>query len=365
MSFSILGLSTAVPPHRMSQDESALLARRVICQTDQQARVLTALYQKAGVSNRYTALPHEIALNWAPEAGDDSTKLATGVSVGPTTGERMQYFAEHASSLAVRAAQAAIAEAGVEPVQISHLITVSCTGFSAPGVDIDLIHELDLRPTTQRIQVGFMGCHGAINGLRCARALTGADPAAVVLLCAVELCSLHYRFDWDPPRIVANALFGDGAAAIVGAGDTVKNTNNWSVVATASCVLPNSKDAMSWQIGDHGFEMMLAARVPDLIRKHLRNWLAAWLDEQGHSIESVGSWAIHPGGPRILHVCAEALGLSSEHIAVSEEVLAEFGNMSSPTVLFIVNRLRERQAPRPCVSLAFGPGLTAEAVLLH
>jgi predicted naringenin-chalcone synthase len=365
MGFSILGLGTAVPEHRMTQDQSALLARRVICQSEKQARVLTALYQKAGVHNRYTALPHEIALNWAPEAGSDSTTLATGVNVGPTTGERMQYFAQHASALARQAAQGAIAAANVEPRRISHLITVSCTGFSAPGVDIDLIHDLELRPTTQRIQVGFMGCHGAINGLRCGRALTLADPAAVVLLCAVELCSLHYRFDWDPPRMVANALFGDGAAAIVGAGSSVGNANEWSVAGTASCVLPDSKDAMTWRIGEHGFEMTLAATVPDLIRTHLRNWLSAWLLEHGHSIESVRSWAIHPGGPRILNECAEALALSPEHIAVSQEVLAEFGNMSSPTVIFIVKRLRERKAPRPCVSLAFGPGLTAEAVLFH
>ena len=122
---------------------------------------------------------------------------------------------------------------------------------------------------------------------------------------------------------------------------------------------------MTWCIGEHGFEMTLAATVPDLIRTHLRNWLSGWLLEHDHSIESVRSWAIHPGGPRILNECAEAIGLSPEHIAVSQEVLAEFGNMSSPTVLFIVNRLRERKAPRPCVSLAFGPGLTAEAVLFH
>jgi predicted naringenin-chalcone synthase len=120
---------------------------------------------------------------------------------------------------------------------------------------------------------------------------------------------------------------------------------------------------MSWRIGDYGFEMTLAATVPELIKRHLRAWLSAWLHEHRHSIESVGSWAIHPGGPRILHACTEALGLSQQQVAVSGEVLAQFGNMSSPTVLFIVDRLRERRAPRPCVSLAFGPGLTAEAAL--
>jgi predicted naringenin-chalcone synthase len=363
MSFRILGLGTAVPAHRMSQKDSAALAQRVICQTEQQARILTALYLKAGVSNRYTVLPHEIALNWAPQAAGEAAGLATAVSFGPTTGERMRFFAEHASPLAGQAALRAIEKAGVDPRRITHLVIVSCTGFSAPGVDIDLIDALELRPTTQRIQVGYMGCHGAMNGLRGAHAVTTADPEAMVLLCCVELCSLHYRFDWDPPRMVANALFGDGAAAIVGAGGPVGSSQEWTVAATGSCVVPDSKEAMSWRIGDYGFEMTLAATVPELIRRHLRDWLAAWLDEYGHSIESVASWAIHPGGPRILHACAESLGLAPDQIAVSEEVLAEFGNMSSPTVLFIVDRLRERQAPRPCVSLAFGPGLTAEAAL--
>jgi predicted naringenin-chalcone synthase len=356
-SMTILGLGTAVPAHRMTQEQSAALARRVICRSDREARVLTALYQKAGVMNRYTVLPHEIALQWLPPGDNNATTL------GPTTGERMAYFAEHAPPLARQAARHALQQAGVAARQITHLVTVCCTGFSAPGVDIDLIDALSLRPTTERIHIGYMGCHGAMNGLRCARALSIADPQATVLLCAVELCSLHYRFNWDPPRIVANALFGDGAAAIVGAAGPPGDSAAWSLAATGSCLLPDSHHAMSWNVGNHGFEMTLAASVPDLIHTHLRRWLAAWLDEQGRSIESIGSWAIHPGGPRILSACAEAIGLAPEQVAVSEQVLAEFGNMSSPTVLFIIDRLRERRAPRPCVSLAFGPGLTAEAVL--
>ena len=277
----------------------------------------------------------------------------------------MRYFAEHASPLALHAAERALAQAGVDRRRITHLVTVSCTGFAAPGMDIDLIEQLGLRPTTQRLQVGFMGCHGAINGLRLANALTTADPGAVVLLCAVELCSLHYRFDWDPPRMVANALFGDGAAAVVGTGGAAQQSEAWSVAATASYVVPGSKEAMSWQIGDHGFEMTLATNVPDLIREHLGGWLASWLHERGHSLEAIGCWAIHPGGPRILHTCGEALGLPEAELEVSEEVLAAFGNMSSPTVLFIVERLRERRRPRPCVALAFGPGLTAETALFE
>lgn len=363
MDFNILGLGTAVPSHTMSQEESAALARTVICRTEQQERVLTGLYRKAGVSNRFTAVPHQRALEWLPQAESTDTVAPLPAIRGPTTGERMQLFAEHALPLARQAAERALHESGVECKDITHLVIVSCTGFSAPGVDVGLIRELNLPSTTQRVQVGFMGCHGAINGLRAAQALAAADRKANVLFCAVELCSLHYRFDWDPPKIVANALFGDGAAALVGRAGDHEDTNRWRVAATGSCLLPDSQDAMSWNIGDYGFEMTLAASVPELIRQHLRPWLSQWLAGYGQSIESVGSWAIHPGGPRILHACGEALGLPREQLAVSEEILAEYGNMSSPTILFIVNRLRQRRADRPCVALAFGPGLTAEAVL--
>ena len=364
MYFDILGLGTAVPGHTMSQEESAALARKVICRTEQQERVLTGLYRKAGVSNRYTAVPHKRALDWLRETETTESSARPLPTVrGPTTGERMQFFAEHALPLAQQAAERALDESGLGRREITHLVTVSCTGFSAPGVDVGLIQALLLPPTTQRVQVGFMGCHGAINGLRAAQALAAADREAKVLVCAVELCSLHYRFDWDPPRMVANALFGDGAAAIVGRGSANEQAAGWSVAATGSCLLPDSHDAMSWNIGDYGFEMTLAASVPELIREHLRPWLSEWLARYGQRIETVGSWAIHPGGPRILHACGEALGLAREQLAVSEEVLADYGNMSSPTILFIVDRLRQRSAARPCVALAFGPGLTAEAVL--
>jgi predicted naringenin-chalcone synthase len=213
----------------------------------------------------------------------------------------------------------------------------------------------------QRVHVGFMGCHGALNGLRVAQALTGADPTARVLLCAVELCSLHFHYGWDPKKVVANALFADGAAAVVGAA--AGPADAWRVAATGSCLIPDSEYAMTWNIGDHGFEMTLSTRVPSLISAHLRPWLEAWLAQCGIALEHVASWAIHPGGPRILSAVERPLGLTEEATVVSREILAAYGNMSSPTVLFILGRLQTRHAPRPCVALGFGPGLIAEAVL--
>jgi predicted naringenin-chalcone synthase len=259
----------------------------------------------------------------------------------------------------------ALAQARLNAGEITHLITVSCTGMKAPGVDYELIQKLGLAPTVQRTHIGFMGCHGAINGLRVARAFADSEPEARVLLCAVELCVLHYFYGWDPQKIIANAIFADGAAAVAGAPDWLAPAGSWRVTATGSCLIPNSREAMSWTIGDHGFEMTLSKRVPGLIHEHLRPWLESWLARRGLSREAIGSWAIHPGGPRILDATAEALGLGEEQIAASRAVFAAHGNMSSPTVLFIIEHLRARQAPLPCVALAFGPGLIAEGALIE
>jgi alkylresorcinol/alkylpyrone synthase len=209
-----------------------------------------------------------------------------------------------------------------------------------------------------------MGCHGALNGLRVARAFVEADPSARVAVCATELCSLHYHFGWDPQKMVANALFGDGSAVVIGAAHDVAPNNSWQVLANGSCVLPDSVDAMSWSVGDHGFEMSLSKQVPRLIREHLRPWLSRWLAGQGIAVEQVASWAIHPGGPRILEAVEEGLSLTPTQTDVAREVFADYGNMSSPTVLFILERLIRQNAPIPCVALGFGPGMAAEAALL-
>ncbi len=175
---------------------------------------------------------------------------------------------------------------------------------------------------------------------------------------------MHHQYGFSPERIVSNALFADGAAALVGRSGAA-NENDWNLLASGSTVLADSAADMTWQIGDHGFEMTLSRRVPELIAQHLRPWLQSWLSEQRLSLAAIGSWAVHPGGPKILAACRDALSLAPEQLATSHEILARYGNMSSPTVLFLLDRLREQCAPLPCVALAFGPGLTIEAALFE
>jgi predicted naringenin-chalcone synthase len=210
-----------------------------------------------------------------------------------------------------------------------------------------------------------MGCQGALNGLRVARALATASAAHRVLLCAVELCGLHLQYVDAPDLIVANSLFADGAsAAVVGsAADGDGATARWAVAGHGSTLIPDSLDAMTWTIGDHGFTMTLSARVPTLIETNLRPWMESWLSTHGLRREDVGSWAIHPGGTRIITAVEKSLAIDAARSAASREVLANYGNMSSPTVLFVMQKLMSAAAPLPCVALAFGPGLSAEAAL--
>ncbi|MFN3190237.1 MAG: type III polyketide synthase [Aureliella sp.] len=375
----IVGIGTANPSFSMSQTESAQLAMEVFELDDRQKRVLNVLYKKAGVQNRHTVLPHRIAMNWVGD-GDEGDVL-TETTLGPTTRERMDFFNANAPALAVAAARNALndaSEARGESLEsneqsITHLVTVSCTGFGAPGFDIELIEQLGLSHHTQRVHVGFMGCHGAVNGMRVAQSLADSQPNARVLLVATECCSLHYRFQYDPDLIMGNALFGDGAAALLiqgsaGAGNDPRQLKTGPVLAaTGCCLIPDSKDAMSWTVGDHGFEMFISSQVPGLIESHLRPWLEDWLAEQGLTIGEVGGWAIHPGGPRILQAAQDALELTNDDLAVSRSVLADLGNMSSPTILFIMQRMLEQRGndALPIVMIGFGPGLMAEAALLR
>ncbi len=365
MTLAILGLGTAVPPASVTQQEAEEIARSICCREEQQEAWLPHLFSHTGIAKRHLCLGQPVIRDVLDGTRDsDSVFLPRDDAgdPGPTTGQRMEVYRREAPAIAIRAARQALAESRLPPSSISHLVTVSCTGFHAPGFDVALIRGLDLPPTTERTHVGFMGCHGALNGLRVARAFLDADPNARVLLCAVELCSLHYHYGWDPQKVVANALFADGAAALV--AGPVRDAPGWQLLASGSCLMPDSDDAMSWTVGDHGFVMTLSKQVPALIARHLRRWLCDWLAQHDLSLDDVRSWAIHPGGPRILDAAIAALNLPDAATHDSRAVFAEFGNMSSPTVLFILDRLRRRSAPRPCVALGFGPGLTVEAGLL-
>jgi len=365
LALKIEGIGTAVPKFSISQGDAAEVNKSFCRVGDRKLRLIPALYRRSGVSKRHSVLLE--APDGDPFDRQSFYSRATDEhDSGPTTRERMEVYEREAPPLAVRAARRAVVDGGIDPQDITHLVTVSCTGFHAPGIDAALIDDLGLRRTVERTHIGFMGCHGALNGIRVASSFARSHPEARALVCAVELCTLHFFYGWDAEKIVANSLFADGAAAVIGVDESMPNrTSDWIVIGNGTLLMPRSEDAMTWRIGDHGFHMTLSARVPELIRENVLDWLNEWLGGHGLSIEEVATWAVHPGGPRILTAFGEAIGLGDGAMEVSRQILAEFGNMSSATLLFILERLRRSGAPRPCVAVGFGPGMVVETVLLR
>lgn len=363
MSLVIHGIGTATPSQQITQADAAQLARDFANAEPGRERTLAALYRQTRIRTRGSVLLEEPGASaysqtfFPPATGDGSA--------GPTTRERMARYAREAGPLAIAAAKTGLRDAGVAPQAITHLVTCSCTGFANPGVDLELMSVLGLAATVARTHVGFMGCHGAFNALRVADAFAGAEPAAVVLVVCVELCSLHFQYGTRGDHVVANSIFADGAAAIVASSDASGGRACFQLVRQHSAVLPESTDQMGWLIGDHGFEMTLSPRVPDEIAHYLPVAIDGILGAAGLARGDVTSWAVHPGGPRILAAVGETLGLSAEELRHSHGVLADHGNMSSATILFILSRLAQEPCHGPCVAMAFGPGLTAEIALLR
>lgn len=362
MSLQILGMGTALPEFAITQVYAAKASEAFLCSTENQRRVLHRLFRMSGVEKRYSVLLEREAEGAITQAFYHTKQNAE--DNGPGMAARMQKYEEHAPKLAQIAAQRALAAADIPARAITHVVTVSCTGFFAPGLDYHLINALGLSPQTQRTHVGFMGCHGAMNGLQAAFAQAHAHNEAHVLVCAVELCSLHYRYEWNPEQIVAQALFADGAAAVVVKKSSAEKNAAWRIADFNSFLIPNTKDAMSWRISDNSFVMTLAPQLPERLNLYLHDWLSAWLAKHGLDVRDVKSWAVHPGGPRILGAAAHSLQLAESELQASRAVLREYGNMSSPTILFILQELQTRAAETPCVALAFGPGVVAEAMLI-
>ena len=362
MSLTILGIGTATPPRQITQSDAATLAMGFANAEPGRERTLAAIYRQTKINSRSSVLLEEpgdaaFAQSFFPAA-------AHGDDAGPTTAERMTRYAQEAGPLAFAAATAALADAGVDNAAVTHLVTCSCTGFANPGVDLELVRSLGLPAGIARVHVGFMGCHGAFNALAVANAFTAADPSAVVLVVCVELCSLHFQYGTRSDHVVANSIFADVAAAVIAVGDRAPaRRDGWRMLGRWSTVLPDSADQMGWVIGDHGFEMSLSARVPDEIAAHLPGIIDTALATHGLARDTVAAWAVHPGGPRVLVSVAAALGLPPQALATSHAVLAEHGNMSSATILFILERMIRRGTAGPCVAMAFGPGLTAECAL--
>lgn len=288
----------------------------------------------------------------------------------PSLRRRNEIFATESANLAENAARTAFEEsAGTQPSDITHIITVSCTGFSAPGLDYQLIRRLGLASDVNRFHVGFMGCFAAFPALKMADSFVRADPDSVVLVVCLELCSLHFQFKRERETMVANSLFSDGAAAAIVAAADRGHSEAYRLEGFASALLENSESDMAWTIGDVAFDMRLSAYVPKIVQKNIGGIVERLSSTVGLEPTDINAWAIHPGGRAVLDRVCRGLNLEPEILWASFDVLRDFGNMSSPTVLFVLKQLLEgrkrglRKGER-VFSAAFGPGLTVEAAFL-
>jgi len=356
MTASILGIGTAVPATRLRQgDVRDLLAAQP--EIDRRARrLIGAAFDAAAIDTRYTVLgelgggsPSGLALR----DGDTSLRV-------PSTGERNAEYRRVVPALFAEAARDALARSGVPAADVTHVITVSCTGMFAPGPDYLLVRDLGLSPATERYHLGFIGCAAAIPGLRAASRIAAAQPEAVVLVVCAELCSLHIRSSEDPEQIVAASVFADGAAAAVVSADPARHGGRrLDLDGFGTRLTDDGETDMVWTVGDEGFEMTLTAQVPRIIGREIQAVAADLFGGAG----AVDAWAVHPGGRSILDRVEDGLGLAPDALAHSRDVLREFGNMSSATILFVLQRMLEqgRSDGEHLAVLAFGPGLTIEA----
>lgn len=361
----LYGLGTATPPHSAAQaDVGAFMARVVAAAAERRrgaaedgessgditgaangarpprsARLIRRLYAESGIARRHSVL--------ADYTCDDPAAFAFfpanwALDPFPTTAERMVVYRESSVDLGAEAARRALADASIAPGDVTHLVISTCTGFFSPGPDVLLLRRLGLQPTVARTVIGFMGCNAAFNGLRTADDIVRSNADAVVLQVCVELCSLHFQRDDTSETLVANCLFADGASAAVWAADGARPDGHASLLGTCSAVHDDSLDQMGWRIGDHGFVMTLTDAVPNTLARAIHPFVRSLLDRSRTGPDRVAGWAIHPGGRRIVEGIGRALELDEPDLASAYGVLRDYGNMSSATIFFVLQRELDR-----------------------
>ena len=364
MTARIVSIGTAVPRTVLRQDEvrDLFAAQEGIDRLTQ--RRIRAVFDAADIRRRHTVLAELASPGAAPAPGRPRFVDEAGTILSPTTGERNDLYIAVAPELAARAARDALASGGLDASAVTHVVTVSCTGMFAPGLDHRLVRDLGLASTVERLNLGFIGCAAALPALRAASALAATRSDAVVLVACLELCSLHLRQSSDPQQIVAASVFADGAAAaVVTADPAAGRPGGLDLDRFGTALTSEGETDMVWTIGDHGFEMVLSAEVPRIIGREIRGAVGRFLGDDA----APAVWAVHPGGRSVLDRVETGLDLPPEALAASRRVLRDFGNMSSATILFILESLLRDDVPGDgarVAALAFGPGLTVESALL-
>ncbi|KTD16475.1 type III polyketide synthase [Legionella jordanis] len=363
MQSAITAIGLATPPYKRSQHEIAELICNGFEMTSAERRLVKAIYKSCGIEQR-----HSVLSDYCKSSGEFEFFPNAFNEPLPSTAKRMRIYKEHALKLALSAIEQCLQQIkSFNKQDISHVITVSCTGMYAPGLDIEIVQELGLNSTSRRTAINFMGCYGAFNALKIADSICQSNENASVLIVCVEICTIHFQKNQETKNIISNAIFADGAAAAL---IQRKQGNNSLQLEAFHCdLMPQTKQEMAWHIADFGFDIDLSVYVPDVIRSGISVFVNNLLNKANSSFHDIDYYAIHPGGIKILQACEQALNITEKDNEHSYAVLREFGNMSSSTILFVLKRLWEclsnKDNQKTIFSCAFGPGLTLESMLLR
>jgi len=358
----ILDISTTVPEHSLAKEELVKFYTHALEASGMPVitKKLSFLTEKVKISNRYSCIP---------DYKGNTYKLFTEDNYFPSVEKRMQVYKDNILPLAVKTTNEILLKNNIKPDDITHLITVSCTGLFAPGLEF-LIADYYNMQNAEKIALNFLGCYAAIKAIKHANYIALAHPEACILIVCAELCSLHFMPSVTDEDIVANLIFSDGASSVLVCGNSshhIKNKLVLNIDTVGSSCIPCSADLMTWDISSSAFRMYLSKYLVNAIKENIEQVVSEFLMDRESETDY---WAIHPGGVRIVEAVKESLQLSESKVQDSMDILRLYGNMSSPTILFILHRIMqkirngEQVGNKSIFACAFGPGITVEMINL-
>lgn len=353
-------IQTSVPKHKYTQTELRDRMKEIVGGSEKNQRLLHHIYGRSGIETRHSVVDDF-------KSSGSFELFFNGQGATPGTKSRNDTYIKNGRNLFVDVAQKLIDSSDFDTSDITHLITVSCTGFYAPGPDYDIINSLGLQSSVERYHLGFMGCYAAIPALKLANQLCLADENATVMIVSVELCTLHFQAEPVLDDMISASVFSDGGSGAIVSSKKPAKGPYYSLDGFESAITEKGKEDMAWSIGDHGFNMTLSTYVPDILSDELNSFLQPIFKKYGITQDHINLWGIHPGGRAILDKVESTLSLKKDALGASRSVLANYGNMSSATILFVLKKLLSepiKTNEQKALAMAFGPGLTIESALL-
>ncbi len=355
---NIISIATEVPEFCHRQEDIVHFMSTVYGIDDIEKRKLSYLYKHSDIEKRYSVID-----DFGLAANEWDFVPQNPAAPFPNMEERMAVYNQTAPGLSIKAIASCVS-GHIVPTEITHLITVSCTGMSAPGLDLQIAEAMGLAPNIFRTSVNFMGCYAAVHGLKLAKLICDSTPNANVVVVATELCTIHFQKEYTPDNVASSLLFADGCAAVL-VSNTVTSGNSLALKGFYSHVQYKGKKDMAWELSSKGFLMTLSGYIPHLVEEDINSLVDNALQYYGLAMDDITNWCIHPGGKKILDVIEKKLQLGKEALQIPRKILSEYGNMSSPTILFVLQQCMQAPAkPNTNIfGLAFGPGLTMETFI--